>query len=155
DTANDIRHDFDAKLDRSLAEIQSQVKTQVAALKLGGADAALAMRSRSTADFIEVALCPQKAGQVDLAASTPFEGNADCSVCIHRSVLPTLLANVELREKLAPMLAGARVINESPERASTALKISMNGDWIALDLAGGNSLAQTPSRVAATQSLMS
>jgi hypothetical protein len=158
DTANDIRHDFDTKLEASLADIQTKVKAQIAALKLNGQDGAVAMRSRSTADFIEVALCPRSGDgrQFDLVASSPFDGNPNCSVCVHRSVIPALLANAELRETLAPMFTSALAINENSEHAASAPRFSMNGDWISLDLTASNSpVLQTPSRMAATQGLTS
>ncbi|HEX4415318.1 MAG TPA: hypothetical protein VH107_16920 [Lacipirellulaceae bacterium] len=157
DTANDIRHDFDSKLDQSLADIQANVKAQIAALNLNGDNGAVVMRSRSTADFVEVALCPHKAdvAQFDLAMASPVDGNPDCSVCIHRSVVPALLANTELREKFAPMLTSALVISDNSDHAATAPKLSLNGDWIAIDLSGGALPPHVSSRVAANQSLSS
>jgi hypothetical protein len=149
DTANDIRHDFDTKLGGALADIQSKVKTQIAALKLNGEDGDVVMRSRSTPEFVEVALCPQssKASDLQMAADSPFDGNPECSVCVHRSIVGSLMANSELREKLAPMLTSVIGATAGP-------KLSMSGEWVALDLAGAQT-AQAPSRVAATQSLTS
>jgi hypothetical protein len=149
DTANDIRHDFDTKLGGALADIQSKVKTQIAALKLNGEDGDVVMRSRSTPEFVEVALCPQssKASDLQMAADSPFDGNPECSVCVHRSIVGSLMANSELRENLAPMLTSVIGATAGP-------KLSMSGEWVALDLAGAQT-AQAPSRVAATQSLTS
>jgi len=148
DTANDIRHDFDAKLDSAVAKIQGDVKTQIAALKSNGDDASLVMQSRSTPDFVEVALCPEDSDRLQMASTSPFEGNPDLAVRVHRSVMASLAGNAELRDKLAPMLGsivaggiGAPSVTKSP-------RWSMNGEWLSIDLSGASE-AETPRRLAA------
>ena len=152
DTANDIRHDFDGKLNAAVAEIQSKVQAQIAAAKLNGEDGHVVLRSRSTPEFIEVAVCRPgaEAEQLQLASATPFVGNPDCSLCVHRSIIPTLLANAAIREKVAPMLASATAVGGESAGESS---VSMSGEWIAVNLATNGQPVQTPSRVAAMQSL--
>ena len=152
DTANDIRHDFDGKLNEAVAEIQSKVQAQIAALKLNGEDGRVVLRSRSTPEFIEVAVCRPgaEAEHLQVASATPFAGNPECALCVHRSIIPTLLANAALRDKVAPMLASATVGGGEPAAES---KVSMSGDWIAVNLATNGQQVQAPNRVAAMQSL--
>jgi hypothetical protein len=151
DTANDIRHDFNAKLDSAVAEIQNQVQTQIAALNLRGEEDRVVMRSRSTADFVEVALCPQRAeaDEINLAQSSPFEGNPNLSVRIHRSLMASLLANTDVREKLASSLGGVLTGGVTTPANASSPNWSMSGEWLAIDLSGTPTI-EVPQRLATT-----
>jgi hypothetical protein len=151
DTADDIRHDFNVKLDAAVADIQSKVQTQIAALKLNDEDGAVVIRSRSTPDFVEVALCPghKAANELQMAQSSPFEGNPDCAVRVHRSLVPSLLANAGLREKFAPMLTTSLIASDATHDSGP--KIGMRGEWVAIDLATPAEV-EPDGRVAVTQS---
>jgi hypothetical protein len=148
DTANDIRHDFDAKLDTAVAEIQSKVQAQIAALKLNGEDARVVMQSRSTPDFVEVALCPEGSGRVEMASTSPFAGNPDLAVRVHRSAMASLASNAEVRDKLAPMLGSMITGNVGAQSDAKSPKWSMNGEWLLIDLSGASE-SETPGRLAA------
>jgi hypothetical protein len=152
DTANDIRHDFDKKLNEAVAEIQSKVQAQIAALKLNGGDGHVVLRSRSTQDFIEVAVCRPggEAERLQVASATPFTGNPDCSVCIHRSLMASLASNAELRDKFAPALAGVLVAGGEPAATASGPKLSMADEWLTVDFSGQSSnKPESPRRIAA------
>jgi hypothetical protein len=151
DTANDIRHDFNVKLDAAVAEIQNKVQDQIATLKLNGENGGVLMRSCSTPDFVEVALCPQQAEakEFDMADSSPFDGNPALAVRVHRSLMASLLANAEVREKFASTLSGAIVGSNSKPADDSSPQIAMSGEWLAIDLSGTPTI-EPPQRLAAT-----
>ena len=55
-TAEDIRQDLDRKVNESVAAIQMRLQTQLAKLRYDGEGKPIVMRSRSTPDFVEVAM---------------------------------------------------------------------------------------------------
>jgi hypothetical protein len=136
DTANDIRHDFDVKLDTAVAEIQNKVQAQIAALKSNGEDARVVMQSRSTPDFVEVALCPEGSARVEMASNSPFAGNPDLAVRVHRSAMASLASNAELRDQFAPMLGSIVAGSVGAQSDTKSPKWSFNGEWLSIDLSG-------------------
>jgi hypothetical protein len=141
-TADDIRRDLDKKVNESLTEMHAKLKTQIAKLRAGDRNSAMMVRSRSGADFIEVAFCRRDEGVAEMSMPRfPVEGNPDIAVRVHRSVLTRVASNPELREKFAPLFTGvlvsAPVVAGDPRNNGRQLNVanwSMAGEWLAFDL---------------------
>jgi hypothetical protein len=78
------------------------------------------------------------------------DGNPDCTVRVHRTLLTRALADGELRQKFAPLLASVlanRIDAMSDTVDLKAANLSMDGEWLAFDYspAGGE---EPSSRVA-------
>ena len=151
-TADDIRHGFDLRLNDALAEIQSKVRTEIAALKIDDDGEPMKLQSRSAADHIQLALCRGSMNEDDwrqIAASV--EGQPEVAVRVHRSLLSRAISDPNLRERLMPLLGNA----SQPQADETNLKIAkwkIGDQWITLDLAAGNEPAGT-TRVASDSQL--
>ena len=102
-TADDIREDLDNKLNEAVAAIHTKVQAQIAALKLNESDHPVVMRSKSTPDYIEVALY-HGGGKADELHLPTFvmDNNPDFTVRVHRTVLARAVTDGDLRETLAP-----------------------------------------------------
>jgi len=142
-TARDVSHDLDEKIDGSIASTQSSLKSQLAQIKLHDKAQPIVIRSRSTKAFVEIALCDRDTKQMPT-----FEvvGNPDVAVRVHRGVLATIASNSDLSVRLAPVL-GTMLVGDliedtgrtnRPVPDKTATKWTIDGDWIALDLATPN-----------------
>jgi hypothetical protein len=138
-TARDIRHDLDRKVNDSLAAMQGKLQAQIAQIKLDGEQRPLVMRSRSTPDYIEVALFHPGASPSDMQVpSFRVAGNPDIAVRVHRSVAANVLRDPQLREKVAPLIAsapkGEATKSSIGEKTPLLLANLFNGDeWLAFD----------------------
>jgi len=142
-TARDIRHDLDRKINESVASIQSKVKLQLAKLQGKDNDQPLVMRSRSTPDYVEVALCRRSPSgdEVELPSFT-VEGNPEIAVRVHRTILLQAMTDPEFREMLAPFLgnaSGPQLAATGPKAASEkaslhVVSLATIGEWTAVDL---------------------
>jgi hypothetical protein len=91
-----------------------------------------------------------------VVSATPFTGNPDCSVCIHRSLMASLASNVELRDKFAPMFTGALLAGGDPAAEASGPKWSLGDEWLNVDLsAPSSSKPESPRRIAATGQITS
>jgi hypothetical protein len=137
--ARDIREGLDNRLNQSVAEIQGRVQAEIAHLQLGNEKDSVAIRSRSTPEFIEVALVPG-AANTDVFRMPTFEvaGDPDLAVRIHRTVIARVMMNPQLRARFAPIVAGVL----QSRLASTEQNIGGNGvqpfslgsEWFAIDV---------------------
>jgi hypothetical protein len=141
-TADDIRHGFDRKLNESLATLRDKVQTQIAELKLDEGGKGLIVRSRSTPDYVEVALCRRDDHVVDAPMpSFPLSGNPDIAVRVSRAVLGRIMTSPQLRQQFSPIvnsaLVGQPVVTADPinrERSLRFANLSTSGGWLAFEL---------------------
>jgi hypothetical protein len=140
-TARDIRHDLDVKMNESIASMQDKVQAQLAKLQL--ADEHLVVRSRSTPDYVEVALCSDMASGEDFAIpSFSIEGNPEIAVRVHRTMLVRAMSDPQIRGMVAPFVGNAMKtwVAATPETANipkTNLQVSnfsTGGEWTTLEL---------------------
>lgn len=141
-TARDIRHDLDRKIDESVAAIQTNLKSQLASLKADSAAQPLVIRSRSSKDYVELALCDRQ----ELAQpmqSFPLDDATQLAVRVNRSMLMKLASNPVISSKLAPILGtafagGVAASGDNIERERRSTNWTVAGDWISIDLRGGS-----------------
>jgi hypothetical protein len=153
---HDIRKGLDERLNERVTEIQSQVLAQIAALKLAREDGGAAMQSRSTSQFVEVALY-RGGSNAERPAMPQFqvEGNPDIALRVHRSMLVQIVADSELRARLAPLVArslqSALVVGDESDRQAELNPTEwLRNEWLMLDIV--NAHAPTPERVATEDS---
>jgi hypothetical protein len=107
-TADDIRGDLDHKLNEAVATIQARIKPQVVEANQALADGKLVVRSRSTPNSIEIALCSPgtTADQLKQIAAT-VEGNPPVAARVHRAVVAKILTDERLRTKYAALFGNS------------------------------------------------
>jgi hypothetical protein len=149
-TADDVRHGFDKRLNDAVAEIQSKVRTEIAALKPDDDGTPMKLQSRSTADHIELAygrgFLPDDEWR-QIAQSV--DGTPDVAVRVQRSLLARAFGDPKLRERIAPLLGNTA----QHQVANTNLKVAkwaIGELWVTLDLAMGD-LPAPVARVAADE----
>jgi hypothetical protein len=155
----DTRKSFDERLDKRIAEIQSQVDMQIAALKLGDEHEHAIMRSRSTPQFIEVAFYRGRGDVQPRQAMPRFEvvGNPDIAVRVHRSMLAHVVADAELRARFAPVVASVlqnRLVPGdilSREDKSRLPPTFVDNGWLKLDIVDATEIGAA--RIAMDQSV--
>ena len=152
-TADDIRHDLDRKLDESVASIQNKIQTQLAKLQGDGKNGSLMMRSRSTPDYVEVALCRRsKSSDKIEIPSFPMEGNPEIAVRVHRTVLVLAMSDPQIREMVAPLMSNAlkkpllaTAVGPNSHKAGLQVaSFSTGGEWTALDFTFSSGEAPSP-----------
>jgi hypothetical protein len=150
--SRDIREGLDQRLEEKLSEYQAVIKSEIANLKLED-DAKLAINSRSTPDYIELALASRDNNEKFKMPTFDVTGNPDLAVRVHRSVVGSLLANSQLQSRLAPLATSFLQLGEAQDqRDSRATNMAVDGDWIVVNVNGEKSAE--PPRVAADSSEM-
>jgi hypothetical protein len=151
--ARDIQEGLDKRLNESLNEIQSQFEAGIANLELGNKDGLVVLRSRSRPDFVELALY-RPGTEADGKSMPKFEvvGNPDIAVRAHRNVVAQLMADPRLAAtfpSLPKQILQIRADQPTGEtEAAVTTNLSVQGEWIALDIANTEALT-TGLRVAA------
>jgi hypothetical protein len=155
-TADDIRHDLDRKINESIASMQAKVQSQIAKLKFNGEDQRILIRSRSTPEFVELAVCQPGTRDDDWRMpSFPVEGNPDVAVRIHPSVLAQVVSDSEVHEQITPVISqlfGAAKGSSNSERVRlTPNTFSLADGWLAFDFTTPN--GQDSPRIAIAEKL--
>jgi hypothetical protein len=128
-------------MNESIASMQDKVQAQLA--KLQQADEHLVMRSRSTPDYAEVALCRGNTGGEDFAMpSFSVEGNPEIAVRVHRTMLVRAMSDPRIRGMVAPFLGKTfetwvAATPDTPNVAKSNLQVSnfsTGGEWTSLEL---------------------
>jgi len=152
-TADDIRRDLDRKLNESIASIQNKVQLQIAKLQRDGDKGNLMMRSRSTPDYIEVALCRRSAnGDEVQIPSFPIDGNPEIAVRVHRTTLIQAMSDPQIREMIAPLMANTLkkqllATVEAPNSQTGNLQLtnwSSGDEWTSLEFTVSREQAPVP-----------
>jgi hypothetical protein len=156
-TAEDVRHDLDSKLNEAVVKVQNALKLRLESLRPDDIDNDLLVRSRSTSEFIEVAVCHPTATseEVDALLAEPLivEGDPHIAVRIHRSAAARLVSNSGGSSAVLPLVGHIFVGGSDPAIGSAATTgnakltglptCSLDGEWIALEF--------SPSEVSAVQ----
>jgi hypothetical protein len=155
-TADDIRHGLDRRINESVASIQRMVQSQIANLKLNGEDQRMLIRSRSTPDFVELAVCqPGPRDNNWRMPSFSVEGNPDVAVRVHPLVLARVFRDPQLHGQITPMISqlfgGAKGLSDKDRERLNANLFALAGDWFAFDFTTPSQ--QEPPRTAVAEKL--
>jgi hypothetical protein len=153
-TADDIRRGLDRRINDSVASIQAKVQSQIASLKLNGEDQRILIRSRSTPNFVELAVCqPGPADDNWRMPSFSIEGNPDVAVRVHQLALAKVFRDPQLREQITPVISqvfgAAKGLPDNERERLKANSFALAGDWFIFDFTTPS--RQEPPRVAVTE----
>jgi hypothetical protein len=138
--AADIREGLDRRLDDEVATLQAKVQTQLADLHFGTNEAPVAVWSRSTPQFIEIALLP--AGiHMDRFRAPEFQvpDNAQLAVRVHPTVLARVIADSSLRARYEKLTAGILSLpmtdaNKKDVGNDLRPQLAMDAGWFGFNL---------------------
>jgi hypothetical protein len=134
-TADDIRHDFDARITRSLANIERVLGTKIPELETGRSPYPTDVRFRCRPESVEMAILREDATPEERKLRPPPAAeSADVSVRVHRTLLTSALADPQLLEQLMPLftkLLEARAGGENANGSAPTWSIDLN--WVSMD----------------------
>ena len=136
--ARDIGAGLDDRLDHAIASIETRMKAEFVELEPGKNESGFTFRSRSTPDFVEVALLPPgfDSDQFQMPKFNIAE-NTQLAVRLHRTLLTRVLANEKLRARFAVF---ATALQEQPNgtfKNSSGIPLpalAIGSEWVAFDL---------------------
>lgn len=143
-TNADVRRDFDARINQSVAKVQRVLGEQIPDLNRTAGPLPTDVRFRSSADCIELAILRENASPEDRKLRPPpANRDADLSVRVHRALFTSAIMDPQLIQDLAPMLMkllqarsgsnvrpGASNLLAVPD---TEAKWSADLEWLSLD----------------------
>jgi len=135
----DLREGLDQRLDEVVATIQAKIQAEFGDLEFADGGGRPNIRSRSTAEFVEVALLPARLNP-DQFKMPEFQvaEKTDLAIRVHRSALAHVLANPRLRDKLAPLTDGLvqSRVNSTPtnEGSHDQRLLAIDSEWLAFDV---------------------
>lgn len=138
--ADDIRLGLDRRLNERVAALQKHLRTELAAF--GDGEQPITIKSRSTPDYLEIALLPPgcKGDQLEMPAFDVAD-DVDLAVRVHRSFVARAMSNPQLRDRITLLATGflqtAAIDNgENATAATEQLANLLTGsEWFAYDVA--------------------
>jgi hypothetical protein len=143
-TADDVRQDFDERINRSMAKVQRVLGSKIPELEHGRRPMATDVRFRSSKDSVEVAILREDAtAEAYKLRPPPAKENSDIAVRVHRTLFTTAMEDPELMQNLSPLfqkLLEARADRLENDRAKSASggaapnpSWEVNRGWLSLD----------------------
>jgi hypothetical protein len=141
-TADDVREDFNERINRSMARVQRVLGSKIPELEHGRSPMPTDVRFRSNRDSVEVAILRENATAEEYRLRPPpAKENADVSVRVHRTLFTSAVENPQLLQKLSPLfqqLLEAREPREGRQRSSrdpsaAAPQWNIDFEWLSLD----------------------
>ena len=104
-TADDIREDFDKRINQSMANVQNFLGANLRALETGRSPMPTDVRYRCKTECVEMGLVREDATADERKLRPPVAlEDSDVSVRLHRSLLTSAIEDPQLVQTLAPML---------------------------------------------------
>jgi hypothetical protein len=143
-TADDIRRDFDERVNRSMAKVQQALGSQIPELEAGRNPDPTDVRFRSSPNYVEVAILRENATAEERKLRPPMPtSDSDVAVRMHRTLFTGALEDPELMQNLSPLfqkLLEARQEKERDARKSSTIaataaapKWAFDLEWLSLD----------------------
>jgi hypothetical protein len=143
-TADDIRSDFDQRINRSMAKVQKVLGTKIVELETGRSPMPTDVRFRCRPESVEVALIREDATEEERKLRPPPAlEDSDVSVRVHRTLFTSAIEDPQLIQNLAPLLttlleARAKQEGNSGRSSNSALKDpeatwGIESGWVSLD----------------------
>jgi uncharacterized protein (DUF2267 family) len=143
-TAANIRHDFDKRIDQSVARIRQVFRLNVPGLDVDRDRGISVMRFRSTANYVEMAMVRQGASAEESSLRPPpVDGEPDLAIRVNRALFGATIGDSQLSQQFAPLLVKAleaRIKAKAVASGKTAVastddgtKWSMDQLWLAMD----------------------
>jgi hypothetical protein len=140
-TADDIRSDFDARIDRSMANVQKVFGSKIPGLETGTSPMRTDVRFHCSVDCLEMAILREDASVEERKLRPPGAlKNSDVAVRVHRTLFTTALEDPQLMQDLTPLvgkLLQARAGQDSDVDAADVqeadAKWAVDLEWLSLD----------------------
>jgi hypothetical protein len=142
-TAADIRRDFDQSVNRSVAQMETAIRSNVPDLKTDDDHGPAVVRFRSTVDYVEMAMIRRGATDEELSLRPPqVEGSPDVAVRVQRVALGHAMVDPQINQNIAPWLAkiaaahAARTTSASftpTDVVPNSIKWSIDTNWLTFD----------------------
>jgi hypothetical protein len=143
-TADDIRSDLDARINRSMAHVQRVFGSKIPELETGRSPLPTDVRFRCRTEYLEMALIREDAtAEERRLRPPPAHENSDVSVRVHRTLFTSAIADPQLLQNVAPFfekLLQARAKQQgdakstSDERSGESdTEWAINLEWVSLD----------------------
>jgi hypothetical protein len=143
-TAATVSHDFDERIDQSVAKVREVFKSKIPQFDREDHPVLTEMRFRSCPECVEMAMIRREANDEERKLRPPMiDGNPDVAVRMHRATLTRAMADPQVREDLGPLFvkilnarfaqnadAGSKTEKKSPVDTT---KWSFDVDWLAMD----------------------
>jgi len=143
-TADRVRADFDRGANEKIAKLEDTLRPSLSRLTSDRDQPKPILRFRSNADYAELAMIRSDARPQEWELRPPrVEGNPDVAIRVNRSLVGRILADAELSRQWAPLIASfsngalgsnASVIFASDKEPIGRPKVSMEGNWVTIDL---------------------
>lgn len=144
-TTTDVRRDFDARVNKSIAKVQSVLGEKIPDLEAGTYTVPTDVRFRSNVDSVEMAILRRDATADDRKLRPPpADADFDLSLRVHRTLFTSAIKDPQLIQDLAPLLMKllqaradfvAKNKNQSTSKPTvdTDAKWSTDLEWLSLD----------------------
>ena len=143
-TADDIREDFDERVNRSMVKVQQALGSKIPELETGRNPVPTDVRFRSSPNYVEVAILRENATAEERKLRPPMPtADSDVAVRVHRTLFTGALEDPQLLQNLAPFfekLLEARAEQERDARKqpangtpAAAPKWAFDLEWLSLD----------------------
>jgi SLA1 homology domain 1, SHD1 len=143
-TAATVSHDFDERIDQSVAKVREVFKTKAPPFEREDHPVQTEMRFRSSPECVEMAMIRREATSEERKLRPPMiDGNPDVAVRMHRAMLTRAMTDPKIRDDLAPLFvkllnarfaqkkdSGSKAEKTSPPDTT---KWSFDSDWLAMD----------------------
>lgn len=105
-TADDIRRDFDARIDRSIDKLQAVLQAKIPDLQALDPNGQRKVRFRSTPECLEMVVVRQDASPHEWQLRPPLNNeDKDLTVRVHRTLFLSAIEDPKLIEDMAPLFA--------------------------------------------------
>jgi hypothetical protein len=142
--AEDIRAGLDNRLNAALEKLQERMENELANLQLGEEKLPLRIISRSTPEFLELALIPADAvGDQAKLPSFEVADETALAVRVHRTFVAHAMANPQLSSRVTALATGVVHADGTQTAGASAAQLDwsslgLDSQWIAFDLATPN-----------------
>ena len=148
-TADDIRDDFDERVNRSMAKVQKLFGSKLPDLETGKSPMPTDLRFRSKTDYLEMAILRENATPEERKLRPPMpKEKTDVSVRVHRTLFTSAIEDPQLMQDLAPLFAKLLEARPNQETSTgrtpakggsdTEPKWAIDLEWVSLDFKDAN-----------------
>jgi hypothetical protein len=143
-TADDIRSDLDARINRSMAHVQRVFGSKIPELETGRSPVPTDVRFRCRTEYLEMALVREDATVEERKLRPPpAQENSDVSLRVHRTLFTSAIRDPQLLQNMAPLFeklldARAKQVSNTGSKSSdqsggSDAEWAINLEWVSLD----------------------
>jgi hypothetical protein len=140
-TADDVRRDFDERINRSMANAHAALGSKIRELEAGRNPEPTDVRFRSSHNYVEVAVLRENATAEERKLRPPMPtSESDVAVRMHRTLFTGALEDPELMQNLSPFFEKLLEARAQQDAAAAAPKWLFDLEWLSLDFTDADRL---------------